>query len=241
MKPALHIHADLDETARAAADFLLLHARAALAARGNLTIALSGGSTPRALYKQMREWTLPWQKVELCFGDERCVPPDHPDSNARMVGEALTAEGAVSEAHVHRMRGELPPDEAAQDYEQTLRRLFPTVSQPSFDIVLLGLGADGHTASLFPHSPALAETHAWVSANVVPGQAHPRLTLTYPVLNAARLVLFLVSGADKARALREVLEGQESRESIPARYVQPSSGELTFFVDRAAASELRNT
>jgi 6-phosphogluconolactonase len=241
MKPALHVHADLRESARAAADFLLSRARAALSAQGHLTIALSGGSTPRALYAHMREWTLPWQSVELCFGDERCVPPDHPDSNARMVQETLTAKGALSEAHVHRMRGELPPEQAARDYERALRQLFGKVSLPRFDIVLLGLGADGHTASLFPHSAALAESEAWVSANFVEGQAHPRLTLTYPVLNAAQLVVFLVSGADKARALREVLQGQESCQNIPARCVKPSSGELTFFVDEAAASELRNT
>ena len=241
MKSTLSIHADLEETARAAADFLLPRAQQALEAQGSLTLALSGGSTPRALYAHMRHWPLPWHKVQLCFGDERCVPPQHPESNARMVREALLGPAGIPEAQLHRMRGELPPERAAREYEHTLRGIFgAAVSVPQFDIMLLGLGTDGHTASLFPHSPALAEQRAWVAANVVPGQPLARITLTYPVLNAARLVLFLVSGEDKAHALREVLEGEQPGDSIPARSVRPSSGELTFFVDQAAARDLRN-
>jgi 6-phosphogluconolactonase len=235
MTRSIHIHAHLEDAARAAADFVLERARQALEARGRLTLALAGGSTPRALYMHMRSFTWPWSQVELCFGDERCVPPEHADSNARMVREAL----AVPEARLHRMRGELPPERGALDYAQTLRNLFGDVELPRFDIVLLGLGADGHTASLFPRSAALAERTAWVAPNVVPGLSSARLTLTYPVLNAARLALFLVSGADKAEAVRAVLEGDDSVANIPARGVQPE-GELAFFLDRAAARALRS-
>jgi 6-phosphogluconolactonase len=239
MKPELSIHDDLESAARAASALLLDRARAALEARGELSLALSGGSTPRALYARMRTWTLPWHQAQLCFGDERCVPPDHAESNARMVQEALITPAGIPQERVHRMRGELPPEGAAADYEHTLRGLFGQgLAVPRFDIVLLGLGADGHTASLFPRSPALSEQRAWVVSNAVPSLAHVRLTLTYPVLNAARLVLFLVSGPDKAAAAREVLTGEQSPELIPARGVQPSSGELHFFLDRAAAKEL---
>ena len=240
MKPTLSIHDDLDATASAAAALLYDRARAALDARGTLSLALAGGSTPRALYAHMRTWALPWHQVELCFGDERCVPPDHPESNARMVRETLITPAAIPEAQLHRMRGELPPEEGARDYEHTLRGLFGQgLHVPRFDIVLLGLGADGHTASLFPQTAALGEQRAWVAPTHVAQRVSDRLTLTYPVLNAARLVLFLVTGADKARALCEVLEGEQSRERIPARGIQPSSGELHFFVDRAAAQKLR--
>jgi 6-phosphogluconolactonase len=239
MMRQVSIHEDLEHTAQAAAELILERAQAALSARGALTIALSGGSTPRALYARIAAFPLPWSRVELCFGDERAVPPDHQDSNARMVQESLVLPAAIPEEHVHRMRGELPPEQAARDYEQTLRRLFAEDSAfPRFDIVLLGLGADGHTASLFPHSPVLAEQHAWVAPSVGPTPPSARLTLTYPVLNAARLVLFLVAGKDKSRALREVLEGNQSRDQIPARGIRPSTGELVFFVDRAAAREL---
>jgi 6-phosphogluconolactonase len=241
MTPRIHVEADLECSARAAAAFVLERARAALEARGRLTLALAGGSTPRALYAHMRDFALPWQQVELCFGDERCVPPEHPDSNARMVREALMVPAGIPEERLHRMRGELPPEEGARDYEATLRGVFgDAVLVPRFDIVLLGLGADAHTASLFPHSSALAERQAWVAPNVVPKLASTRLTLTYPVLNAAKAVLFLVSGADKAGAVREVLEGEGSLESAPARGVQPEAGELVFFLDRAAAGELRS-
>jgi 6-phosphogluconolactonase len=238
MTRQLHVHEDLASTAQAAASFLLERASACLSERGRFRMALAGGSTPRALYGHMRTWTLAWPRVDLCFGDERCVPPEHPDSNARMVREALGPD-ITQEACFLRIQGELPPEQAAQAYAAALHELFKTQGEPPrFDAVLLGLGADGHTASLFPHSSALAEHEAWVAPNLVAGLTSARITLTYPVLNAARLVVFLVSGKDKANAVQAVLEGAHPSDEIPARGVQPTAGELHFFLDRGAASSL---
>jgi 6-phosphogluconolactonase len=175
----------------------------------------------------------------FCFGDERNVPPDSPDSNARMAREALTGQPFVNQSSVYRIKGELPAEEAAADYEKTLRTLFPgTTTFPGFDLVLLGLGPDGHTASLFPHSAALVDRTRWVAANWVEKFRTHRITLTFPVLNAAAEVLFLVVGEDKAWALKEVLKGTAPVAEIPARGIVPTSGKVTFLVDRAAAAGL---
>jgi 6-phosphogluconolactonase len=156
-----------------------------------------------------------------------------------MARENLSGQPFVSQSSVHRIRGELPAEEAAADYESTLRTLFPgTTAFPSFDLILLGLGPDGHTASLFPHSPALAERTRWVAANWVEKFRSHRITLTFPVLNAAAEVLFLVSGEDKAWALKAVLNGDAPVSEIPARGIIPTSGRVTFLVDRAAAAGL---
>jgi len=235
----LHVFDEVAALAEAALDAFAGLARAAVEKRGRFTVALAGGSTPRALYAQLAEHAdLPWDRIELCFGDERAVPPDHRDSNARMVHEVLTHRPFIDAARVHRIPAELPPAEAAAAYERTLRTLFPDASLPRFDLVLLGLGADGHTASLFPRSPALSEQRAWVVSNPVETLGSERITLTYPVLNAADRVLFLVTGADKATALRDTLEGSAAIEDVPARGVRPASGNLLFLVDRAAASAL---
>ena len=238
--PQLRVLESRDAVARTAAQWVHDRAWAAANARGRFTLALSGGTTPRALYQQMAAGPrLPWDRTVFCFGDERNVPPDDPESNARMAREALTGQPFVNQSSVHRIRGELPAAEAATDYEQTLRRLFPgATSFPGFDLVLLGLGPDGHTASLFPHSPALDERAAWVAANWVEKFRTHRITLTFPVLNAAAEVLFLVTGDDKAWALREVLRGTAPVAEIPARGVAPASGRVTFLVDRAAAAGL---
>ncbi|HTS82277.1 MAG TPA: 6-phosphogluconolactonase [Myxococcaceae bacterium] len=238
--PQLRVLESLDAVARAAAQWIHDRAWAAANARGRFTLALSGGTTPRALYKQMAAGPrLPWDRTVFCFGDERPVGPDSPDSNARMARETLTGQPFVNQRNVYRIRGELPPEEAAADYEQTLRTLFPGVTTfPGFDLVLLGLGPDGHTASLFPHSPVLEERNRWVAANWVEKLRTHRITLTYPVLNAASEVLFLVAGEDKRWALREVLKGNAPVPEIPARGIRPTSGRLTFLVDRAAAAGL---
>jgi 6-phosphogluconolactonase len=238
--PEVQVVDDAAALADTAARSVHDRAWAAVQARGRFTIALSGGSTPKALYRRLASGPpLPWDKVELCFGDERPVGPDDPQSNARMVREALTGHPFIPPDKVHRIEGELPAAEAASRYEQTLRRLFPgTTTFPRFDLVLLGLGPDGHTASLFPHSAALGEQNAWVVANWVEKFHTRRITLTYPVLNAAAEVLFLVSGADKIWALKQVLEGDARVEDVPARGIRPVSGRLTFLVDRAAAAGL---
>jgi 6-phosphogluconolactonase len=234
----LRIVPDAAAVAREACEIVRTQALEAVAKRERFTLALSGGSTPKALYKLLAEHPeLPWGEIQLFFGDERSVPPDHPDSNARMAREALTRMAFVPEARVHRIRAELPAPEAAADYEHTLRTHFPGVAFPAFDLILLGIGPDGHTASLFPHTSALREQQAWVTANWVEKLSTQRITLTYPVLNAASHVLFLIAGADKAAAVKELLEGSAPIEDIPSRGVKPA-GELTFLVDEAAAAQL---
>ena len=233
----VRVFADLDAVADAACAHVCNRAWAAVQARGRFTLALSGGSTPRALYKRLAlHPELPWDHIELCFGDERAVPPDDPSSNARMVAEALTQHGFVPAGRVHRMHGELPAVAAAASYAQTLRSVFgQSAGFPRFDLVLLGLGPDGHTASLFPHTAALCEDKAWVVASPGKNPETERITVTFPVLNAAAEVLFLVAGADKRWALSQVLQGTSEISDIPARGVRPADGSVTFLVDRAAA------
>jgi len=238
--PTLRVVESRDAVAHIAAQWVHDRAWAAANARGRFTLALSGGTTPKALYQQMAAGPrLPWDRTVFCFGDERNVPPDDAESNARMAREALTGKPFVDPSSVYRIKGERPAAEAAADYEQTLRRLFPgTTTFPSFDLVLLGLGPDGHTASLFPHSPALDERARWVVANWVEKFRTHRITLTFPVLNAASEVLFLVTGEDKGWALQQVLQGSAPVADVPARGIAPASGRVTFLVDRAAAAGL---
>jgi 6-phosphogluconolactonase len=229
---------------QAAAEEVLRAATHAVAERGRFTIALSGGSTPRNMYTLIAAnaaTTLPWDRMFFFFGDERHVPPDDPDSNYRMANESLLAKVPVPPANVFRIPAENPDaDAAAEIYEQTLRKFFGLAPGefPRFDLILLGIGPDGHTASLFPETAALQEKTRLVVANWVEKLNTSRITLTLPVLNHARCVAFLVSGIDKAAALHEVLEGKAPGEKYPSKLVQPSEGKLIWFVDRAAASEL---
>jgi 6-phosphogluconolactonase len=236
----LRVLPDPTELADAACAYVLASAHAAIAARDRFTLVLTGGSTPKLLYQKLAQHSeLPWDKVEILFGDERAVPPDDKDSNAGMARATLTAKPFIPAARVHRMRGELSPAAAASDYEQTLRRLFPAAQGfPSFDLVLLGLGTDGHIASLFPHTRALAETRAWATDNWVDKLGVARITLTYPVLNEAADTLFLVAGADKAWALHQALEGNAAVEDVPVRGIEPRSGNVTFMVDVPASAQL---
>jgi 6-phosphogluconolactonase len=224
------------------------HVRADLAEHGRCRIALSGGRTPRELYRALvrnarsaaRE-QLDWTRVELFFGDERCVPPQHRDSNYALAREHLIEPLGIPAARVHRMQGErADPLSAARAYERELARAFDckAPARPRFELVLLGLGADGHTASLFPDSAALEERDRWVCAtrSVVP--PHWRLSLTLPVLCAAQRVLFLVSGAEKAAALAHAVADQTVGVSSPARRVLPLTGELEWIADEAAAAWL---
>ena len=200
---------------------------------------LAGGSTPKASYEALaRAYTevLDWSCVHVFFGDERTVHPEHEDSNYRMVRETLLSRVVVGS--VHRMRCELPPEEAAADYERQLREFFGPDGPRSFDLILLGLGDDGHTASLFPETSALDVTDRWVVVNPVLKLGTSRLTLTIPVINAARAVTFLVAGEGKAGAIREVLEGDADPRAYPAKLIRPESGDLTWMVDRAATGAL---
>jgi 6-phosphogluconolactonase len=229
---------------QAAAEEVIRSATDAVAQRGLFTIALSGGSTPRNLYTLIAanaSATLPWSQMFFFWGDERHVAPDNPDSNYRMAKEALLSKVPVPPANIFPVPAENPDaTQAAEIYEQTLRRFFAVAPGefPRFDLILLGMGPDGHTASLFPETPALQEKSRLVVANGVEKLGSSRITFTLPLLNAARRVAFLVSGTDKAAALHEVLEGNAPAEKYPSRLVQPREGKVTWFVDRAAASEL---
>jgi 6-phosphogluconolactonase len=238
------VFADLDQATSAALDHLERLAREAMRARGRFLLALSGGSTPAELYTRMGQAPavdrLPWQAIELFFVDERSVGPTDPQSNYGMVKRTLLDHAPLSSAKVHRIKGELDPAAAALSYEAELRgtlSLRPD-AVPRFDLILLGMGPDGHTASLFPHTAALAIRERLVAANEVPQLQTTRITLTPPVLNDARHVIFLVAGADKADALHAVLEGPPDHARYPAQLVQPRDGSLTWLVDRAAAARL---
>jgi 6-phosphogluconolactonase len=229
-------HAAAEEVARAANE--------SVRERGRFVIALSGGSTPKSLYTLLAtnaRAALPWAQMFFFWSDERHVPPTDPESNYRMAEEALLSKVPLPEGNVFRVPAENPDaEEAALAYERTLRQFFPLRAGelPRFDLILLGLGPDGHTASLFPGTAALQEKSRLVVANWVEKFKTYRITFTLPVLNAARSVAFLVSGSDKASALHEVLEGDAPGEKYPAKLVRPAEGKLIWFVDRAAASEL---
>ncbi len=227
---------------QAAADEIIRATTRAIAQRGRFTIALAGGSTPRNLYALIAaNASLPWDQMFFFFGDERHVKPDDPESNYRMVQETLLSKVAIPPANVFRIPAENPDAGiAAGAYEQTLRKFFEVAPGefPRFDLILLGMGPDGHTASLFPETAALQEKSRLVVANWVEKLKTSRITLTLPVLNAGRCVAFLVSGTDKAAVLHEVLEGNAPQEKYPSKLVRPTEGKLIWFVDRAAASEL---
>jgi 6-phosphogluconolactonase len=229
-----------EELAEAAAREFVARAEGAINALGRFAVVLAGGSTPKATYQALaRDYAdkLDWGRVHVFFGDERTVPPDHEDSNYRMAHEALLSRVPVG--GVHRMRGELPPAEAAAAYEEELRKFFGPEGVPAFDLILLGIGEDGHTASLFPETSALDVTDRWAVANPVLKLETTRLTLTVPVINAAMAVAFLVAGEGKAKALKEILEGDADPRGYPAKFIRPEGGDLTWMVDKAAAGLLK--
>ena len=226
----------------AAQEFQTL-AEQAIAQRGRFSVALSGGNTPRSVYSllaQQYKSSLPWDKIHIFFGDERCVPPDHPDSNYRMANEAFLSQVPLPPENVHRIRAELDPEAAANDYENQLRGFFQLANNewPRFDLIMLGLGDDGHTASLFPGSSALGELSRLVAPTWVEKKKTFRITLTYPVLNHAAEVEFLVSGSGKMQILRDVLNPCGSA-SFPAQGIKPEKGRLLWLLDQDAASLLR--
>jgi 6-phosphogluconolactonase len=233
--------ADLNK--RAAEEFIRLSGRAVQCA-ARFTVALSGGLTPRGLYELLASDSykerIPWSKVHFFWGDERCVAPDHPDSNYRMAREALLARISIPVENIHRMAGEKEPAAAARDYENELKKFFHLAdgALPRFDLILLGLGEEGHTASLFPGSAALAESKRMVAAHYVEKLKAHRLTLTLPVLNHGAEVVFLVAGSNKAEIVKEVLAGGGVPPELPAARVRPFNGHLAWMVTRDAAALL---
>jgi len=214
-----------------AADFILEQARKAIGERNEFRIALSGGNTPRPVYARLAAigHDLPWDWIRITFGDERCVPPDDPESNFRMAWETLLAPARVPEKSILRMRGEIDPQIAAQEYEDQLDLMARQHNEPIYrhDLILLGLGDDGHTASLFPGTAALEEKIRWIVANFVPKFNAWRLTFTLPLINQARHILFLVGTAKNPRLIERVLEGDRE---LPAARVDPSAGDVTWMI-----------
>ncbi|MFQ5830668.1 MAG: 6-phosphogluconolactonase [Candidatus Methylomirabilia bacterium] len=238
--------ADAEAVSVAAAQDFVDLAREAVNRHGRFSVALSGGSTPRKLYQLLAE--LPfrnqvrWECVEFFWGDERAVPPDHPDSNYGLASAALLTKLDLAPERIHRIRAERADrDAAAQDCQEEIARVLGAARNgppPAFDLILLGMGADGHTASLFPESDGLRERRRWVVSHFIPKLGAERITLTAPILNRARQIRVLVAGADKAGALKAVLEGPRDPDRLPAQLVQPEGGHLIWLLDRAAASQL---
>ena len=233
----------------AAAERFVSLATEAIRESNRFVVALAGGSTPRRLYERLatppHAGGVEWSRVHVFWGDERCVPPDDPASNYRMAREVFLGRVPVPAANVHRSHGEDAPARAAAAYEQELREVFATREGPPsrapgrrFDLVLLGMGSNGHTASLFPGLAAVRERERWVVAEHVPEVSMWRVTLTPPVLNAAANVVFLISGAEKVGMLRRILEGPFEPDVLPAQAIAPRNGELAWLVDAAAAAQL---
>ena len=240
-------YADADALAQAAASALVRLVRLAVSERGSASIALSGGSTPKKLYTLLASdpacADAPWDKVDFFFGDERHVPPDNDDSNFLMVKKSLLSTNVIPADRVHRLRAELPSaDEAASDYEKEMQAFFGENQRldgfPRFDLILLGMGPDGHTASLFPGSPALAEKKRWVVANPVEKFKTDRITFTHPVLNAAREIHLLVAGKDKAEMISQILGLNQNHPPYPVQRVEPVAGKKIWMLDDAAAAQL---
>lgn len=237
----VHIFKDLDELSRAAAEMFVDLVNQSIAAHGRFSLALSGGQTPRQLYGILAEAPfrerIHWQAVHIFWGDERCVPANDPRSNALMAQEALLNHVPVPSSQIHSVQGDLLPAQAAEQYEAKLRDFFGE-QPPVFDLILLGLGDNGHTASLFPHTPVLDEKKRWVAEVYVAEQEMYRVTFTAPLINQAHQVIFLVSGAEKALALREVLEGAYRPQQYPAQLICPASSHPIWLVDKAAGHKL---
>jgi len=246
--PVIRQFADAEQVSRAAAEDVARLAREAVVARGRFTIAMAGGSTPRRMYELLAEPPfhdqLDWSKIEFFWGDERSVPPDHKDSNFRMAKLALLDKVPVPAASIHRIEAERADrDAAARDYQAQIARVFgvaATGEPPAFDLVLAGMGPDAHTLSLFPGTIALTETSHWVVPNYVDKFTTYRVTMTAPIVNRARCVMFLVAGPDKAAPLAEVLEGPLDTVRLPSQLVRPATGELLWLIDQAAAARLKH-
>ena len=236
MERKITVAPDFDSLIQQAADLIIEAAEIALGKKETFTLALSGGHTPEGLYELLSskpyQPRIDWKRVEIFFGDERCVPPESEQSNFHMATRTLLSKAPIPETHVHRMRGEIDPQQAAKEYGELLKEKF---GDGGLDMILLGMGDDGHTASLFPNSAALEEKKHRCVANHV-NNANPwRITLTAPFINRAQAVLILVSGKDKAARLHEVLEGPQDHARLPIQMIQPVTGTLTWLIDVPAA------
>jgi len=238
--PKIEILPDAYALTRRAAELFIQIANKAMQTRGRFTVALAGGSTPKQMYALLTGADLDWSLIHIFWGDERCVPPNHPNSNYRMAAEAWLNHIPIPPGNLHRILGELPAEEAARVCEEELQREFME-ALPRFDLILLGLGEDGHTASLFPESPAVHEAIHWTAAvhhRVPPHPLVDRVTLTPLVLNAADKVIFMVSGAEKSESLCKVLYGPFQPEKFPAQVVKLRDGVVRWLVDSDSAATI---
>jgi 6-phosphogluconolactonase len=242
-EPHLIILNDAHEVYVRAAEEIAHIAGESICTHGEFTFCLSGGSTPAATYDLLAtrfNLSVDWKEVQFYWGDERCVPPGHPESNFGMANRTMLSKLALRPEQIHRMRGEDPPPQAAADYERELKKCFGLSDGefPRFDLILLGLGDNRHTASLFPGDLALHETQRMVVAVEVDAEPRKRLTITPPVINNAQRVMFLVAGQGKAAAVKDIIEGPRDPDKFPAQIVDPHDGELIWILDKAAASML---
>ena len=243
------VEPDSAALARRTAQHFVEIAEKAASTRGRARIAISGGSTPKAAFQLLADpaqpWLkrMPWDKLDLFWVDERTVPPNHPESNYRMTKEAMLDHVPLKPEQIHRMEGELEPAVAAARYESLLRNTFclEGAEAPRFDLIGLGMGDDGHTASLFPHTEAIHEMGRLVTANKVPQKDTWRITLTWPVINQGSSVFFLIGGKNKAELVKEVFTGPRDPERLPSQLIWPSSGILTLILDKDAAALLPET
>ncbi len=237
----IKVYPDLEALSQAAAALLVEQANQAVAARGRFCVALSGGGTPRRTYELLAappfKEQAPWHGVHIFWGDERCVPLNDPRSNARMAKEAWLDHVPIPESQIHPLDCAQAPAEAARQYEAHLRQFFAG-RPPRLDLVFLGLGDNGHTASLFPGTPVLKETERWAAEVYVAEQDLYRVTLTAPFINQAALIAFLVAGEAKAGVLKEVLQGPRDPERLPAQLIQPQNGKLLWLTDLKAAAQV---
>jgi len=224
-----------------AADLIIEQAQAAIQTRGSWSLVLSGGGTPKPVYQALvtRKDEIDWKNTFIFFGDERCVPPDHPESNYRMAKETFLDNVPIEQQNIFRMIGEITPDSAAQDYQGMIDAHFYK-AEKCFDTILLGLGDDGHTASLFPGEPALKEDNAWVTPSQNPHTQTDRITLTFPAINAARSIIFLVSGENKAGVIANVIHNSTESPDYPAKRVTGTNTAPTWVLDLAAASKIKS-
>jgi len=234
--PIVTVFASPEEVCAAARDRIIALAKASISARKRFDVALSGGRTPENVYKSLVGADLPWSRIHVFFGDERCVGPTEADSNFRMANQALLSKVPIPATNVHRIHGETDPERSAAEYEAELRKSFALRpgARPRLDLALLGMGADGHTASLFPGTTALSERDKLCCATRVESLKAWRITLTLPVFQNAANILFLVCGADKAQALKQSTATKVTNDTPPAGRIRPTNGEVAWYVDRAA-------
>lgn len=233
---------DVITLTHAVTEFIVAQSQASIKEQGRFSLAVAGGGTPRPVYELLAsnvyKHQIEWEKVHIFFGDERTVPPDYPDSNYKMVKDALLDFVPIPANQIYRIKGEIDPHTAADDYTQALKSVFGLDNLPRLDVIMLGMGDDGHTASLFPHTAAIHETEKWVIAHRVENLDTWRITLTPPVINQARFVAFMVAGQGKAGRLNEVVNGVYQPDELPSQIVKPIDGELIWFVDSSAAQNL---